>query len=54
VNGLNLAAPESAKELIKPWDAREDMEQYADSGVDDQACPSFPVARAIDTDRTSR
>jgi hypothetical protein len=36
VHGLNLREPEAAKELIKPWDAREDTEKYADSGVDDQ------------------
>ena len=36
VHGLNLAVPEQAKELIKPWSDREDATQFADSGVDDQ------------------
>lgn len=36
VHGLNLAVPEQAKALIKPWSEREDMTQFADSGVDDQ------------------
>lgn len=36
VHGLNLAVPEQAKELIKPWSNREDTTQFADSGVDDQ------------------
>ncbi|KAH0835929.1 galactose-binding domain-like protein [Lanmaoa asiatica] len=36
VHGLNLAVPEQAKELIKPWSDREETTQFADSGVDDQ------------------
>jgi hypothetical protein len=36
VHGLNLQEPESAQELIKPWDEREDVSKYADTVVDDQ------------------
>lgn len=36
VHGLNLAIPEQAKAVIKPWSEREDTTVYADSGVDDQ------------------
>lgn len=36
VHGLNLAVPEDAKEVIKPWNEREDDRKYLDSGVDDQ------------------
>ena len=33
--GLNLAFPEDAKAVIKPWDEH-DTSKFADSGVDDQ------------------
>lgn len=36
MHGLNLAVPEDAKEIIKPWDERDSTLKYADSGVDDQ------------------
>lgn len=36
VHGLNLAVPEDAKEIIKPWEERDDNTKYAESGVDDQ------------------
>jgi len=36
VHGLNLSVPEDAKEVIKPWDQREETSKYAESGVDDQ------------------
>jgi hypothetical protein len=36
VFGLNISVPEDAKEVIKPWDERESMERFAESGVDDQ------------------
>ena len=36
VFGLNLSVPEHAKHVIKPWDERESVEKYAESGVDDQ------------------
>lgn len=38
VHGLNLTVPEDAKEIIKPWDEREDNSKYLDSSVDDQVC----------------
>ena len=38
VHGLNLTVPEDAKEVIKPWDEREDNSKYLDSSVDDQVC----------------
>ena len=38
VHGLNLTVPEDAKEIIKPWDARDDNSKYLDSSVDDQVC----------------
>lgn len=34
--GLNLADPEHAATCIKPWDRREDMSAWTESGVDDQ------------------
>ncbi|KAF5389317.1 hypothetical protein D9757_003450 [Collybiopsis confluens] len=37
VHGLNLTVPEDAKQVIKPWDQREDTDKFADSNVDDQA-----------------
>ena len=41
VYGLNLTVPEDAKEVIKPWDEREDNSKYLDSNVDDQvSCTS--------------
>ncbi|KAF8708144.1 hypothetical protein RHS03_04247, partial [Rhizoctonia solani] len=36
VHGLNLSVPEDAKEVIKPWDEREDVEKYCETGVDDE------------------
>jgi hypothetical protein len=46
VYGLNLAVPEDAKAIIKPWDQREDTTKFADSNVDDQvsksSCP-YPL-----------
>ena len=36
VFGLNLTVPEDAKELIKPWNDRESVDKWVDSGVDDQ------------------
>jgi hypothetical protein len=36
VYGLNLTVPEDAKEVIKPFDQREDEDKYIESGVDDQ------------------
>ena len=36
VHGLNLTVPEDAKEVIKPWDQRDDNTRHVDSSVDDQ------------------
>jgi len=36
VHGLNLTVPEDAKEVIKPWDERDDTVRYLESNVDDQ------------------
>ncbi|KAF9239864.1 galactose-binding domain-like protein [Melanogaster broomeanus] len=47
VHGLNLAIPEQAKELIKPWSEREDTTQFADSGVDDQMIVHVPFAQNV-------
>lgn len=34
--GLNLADPTTASVCIKPWDRRNDMTDWTESGVDDQ------------------
>lgn len=49
VFGLNLTIPEDAKELIKPWDARESVDKWVDSGVDDQVCPKSKVVDGQNT-----
>jgi len=36
VYGLNTTIPESVKDVIKPWDEREDETRYVESNVDDQ------------------
>lgn len=41
VHGLNLTVPEDARNVIKPWNEREDTSKYADSGVDDQVHQCF-------------
>jgi hypothetical protein len=41
VYGLNLTVPEDAKEIIKPWDQREDTTKYVDSNVDDQVRTNY-------------
>ncbi|KAF8637244.1 hypothetical protein AX17_002955 [Amanita inopinata Kibby_2008] len=47
VYGLNLAVPESAKAIIKPWDEREDTNHYVDSGVDDQLIIHIPFIESV-------
>ncbi|PVF93669.1 DUF1000-domain-containing protein [Serendipita vermifera] len=47
VNGLNLTVPEDARELIKPWDMREDTGKYVDSGVDDQLIINVPFTQNV-------
>ncbi len=44
VFGLNLTEPESAQRLIKPWDARESLEAWADSAEDDEVGASRMTA----------
>ncbi|CAD6977192.1 unnamed protein product [Tilletia controversa] len=40
--GLNLAIPESARQVIKPWNERNSMEVYVESLVDDQFIINVP------------
>ncbi|KIK69643.1 hypothetical protein GYMLUDRAFT_34036 [Collybiopsis luxurians FD-317 M1] len=47
VHGLNLTVPEDAKEVIKPWDQREDTEKFADSNVDDQVIIHVPFSQNV-------
>lgn len=36
VHGLNLSVPEDAKEVIKPWDERDSIDKFCETGVDDE------------------
>ncbi|KAF8068704.1 galactose-binding domain-like protein [Lyophyllum atratum] len=47
VHGLNLAVPEDAKKVIKPWDEREDTTEFAESGVDDQIVFHIPFTQNV-------
>ncbi|KAF9474433.1 DUF1000-domain-containing protein [Pholiota conissans] len=47
VYGLNLTVPEDAKEVIKPWDLREDNTKYIDSSVDDQLIVHIPFTENV-------
>jgi hypothetical protein len=47
IHGLNLTVPEDAKEIIKPWDKREDNSQYLDSSVDDQLIIHIPFLQNV-------
>ncbi|KAJ7033677.1 galactose-binding domain-like protein [Mycena alexandri] len=47
VHGLNLAVPEDAKAIIKPWDERDSTLKYADSGVDDQIILHIPFVQNV-------
>ncbi|PPQ67208.1 hypothetical protein CVT26_007281 [Gymnopilus dilepis] len=47
VYGLNLTVPEDAKEVIKPWDEREDNSKYLDSNVDDQLIIHVPFVENV-------
>ncbi|KAI4525312.1 DUF1000-domain-containing protein [Schizophyllum commune Loenen D] len=47
VHGLNLAVPESAQAVIKPWHEREDTTVFADSGVDDQMIIHVPFTESV-------
>nr|GAT52955.1 predicted protein [Mycena chlorophos] len=47
VHGLNLAVPEDAKAIIKPWDERDNTDRYAESGVDDQLILHVPFTQHV-------
>ncbi|KAF8966636.1 galactose-binding domain-like protein [Flammula alnicola] len=47
VYGLNLTVPEDAREVIKPWDEREDNTKYVDSNVDDQLILHIPFMENV-------
>ncbi|KAL1745505.1 galactose-binding domain-like protein [Schizophyllum fasciatum] len=47
VHGLNLAVPESAQAVIKPWHERADTAVFADSGVDDQMIIHVPFTESV-------
>lgn len=47
VYGLNLAVPEDARAVIKPWDERDDTAKFADSGVDDQLIIHIPFTQNV-------
>ncbi|KAJ7185627.1 galactose-binding domain-like protein [Mycena filopes] len=47
VHGLNLAVPEDAQAIIKPWDERDSTLKYADSGVDDQLILHIPFVQNV-------
>lgn len=47
VHGLNLEVPEDAQSVIKPWDEREDVVKYAESGVDDQLVIHIPFIQSV-------
>ncbi|KAJ6595842.1 galactose-binding domain-like protein [Mycena vulgaris] len=47
VHGLNLAVPEDAKAIIKPWDERDSTARFADSGVDDQIILHIPFTQNV-------
>ncbi|KAJ1311675.1 hypothetical protein OPQ81_010149 [Rhizoctonia solani] len=47
VHGLNLSIPEDAKSIIKPWDERESLEKYCETGVDDELILHIPFVRNV-------
>ena len=47
MHGLNLAVPENARAIIKPWNDREDTEVFVDSGVDDQLVIHVPFNQSV-------
>jgi len=50
VHGLNLDVPETAKELIKSWENRDDEEKFVESNVDDQVS----ICHCLDGSRDSK
>ncbi|KAH9939468.1 galactose-binding domain-like protein [Amylocystis lapponica] len=47
VHGLNLTVPEDAQAVIKPWDERDDISKFAESGVDDQIIIHVPFTQNV-------
>ncbi|KZV95850.1 DUF1000-domain-containing protein [Exidia glandulosa HHB12029] len=47
VHGLNLTVPEHARDVIKPWDQRDDVTKFADSNVDDQMILHIPFIENV-------
>ncbi|CAE6420545.1 hypothetical protein RSOLAG22IIIB_02541 [Rhizoctonia solani] len=47
VHGLNLSIPEDAKAVIKPWSERENLENYCETGVDDELILHVPFSRNV-------
>ena len=47
IHGLNLPVPETARDVIKPWDARESTDKYAESNVDDQLIIHVPFLESV-------
>lgn len=47
IHGLNLSVPETARDVIKPWDARDSTDAYAQSNVDDQLIIHIPFIESV-------
>ncbi|KAF8605065.1 DUF1000-domain-containing protein [Ceratobasidium sp. AG-I] len=47
VHGLNLSVPEDAKEVIKPWDERDSVNKFCETGVDDELILHVPFSQNI-------
>ncbi|KAK2462135.1 hypothetical protein APHAL10511_005833 [Amanita phalloides] len=47
IHGLNIAIPESARNVIKPWDARDSTDIYTESNVDDQLILHIPFLESV-------
>ncbi|KAF8697241.1 hypothetical protein AX14_001420 [Amanita brunnescens Koide BX004] len=47
IHGLNLSVPETARDVIKPWDARDSTDKYAESNVDDQLIIHIPFLESV-------
>ncbi|KAF8324736.1 galactose-binding domain-like protein [Amanita rubescens] len=47
IHGLNLSVPETARDVIKPWDSRDSTDTYAESNVDDQLIIHIPFIESV-------
>ncbi|KAF8625167.1 hypothetical protein AX15_005527 [Amanita polypyramis BW_CC] len=47
IYGLNLSVPETARDIIKPWDQRDSTTTYAESNVDDQLILHVPFLESV-------